>query len=219
MEIPSSSIRSLFGDVPEEVEKSNNERETHAEEEEGEFGSTLPFPDKTYGRDQELNVLHTVYDNLLRSKPESANESDDSSPLSRLNAFTDSKAKSHVNIPAISEEEEDGNRDHNTDIPDDIQHLVTTMMNNLDMEDPQSNRKNTLKVPLVLISGYSGCGKTKLVHTFLEQVDYKAKQSKPKDFKPCYCFAGKCEFDSGGSAYSALVQAVNGFCEEIGTKE
>ena len=155
------------------------------------FGSKLSFPDKIYGREGELQHLHKLYESFCR-----CSSKDDLRP----------------GLPSIETVAEDGEHEED-EIPFEIQDIVASMLEyEKAMESEARNGEG--EVPLILISGYSGCGKTALINKFIEQVDKKAKIA-GSDIHPCYFLSGKCDEYSGGSAYAALAQAINEFCDEV----
>jgi predicted ATPase len=69
------------------------------------------------------------------------------------------------------------------------------------------------QIPVALIAGYSGTGKSALVNTFAEQLEEKshAPGGKLGDVKPFFFLSGKYDELQNADPFSAIVQALSGF--------
>lgn len=189
------------------------------------FGSNLSFPKNIYGRERELQRLHELYESFCKSAKDSLRWTSGNEPI--LETATVDKMEMNVSqederrssapttTTPIRQDNGDNQDEENDAIPLEIQHLVASMMDrDSDIENSKKETEAESKVPLILISGYSGCGKTTLVNIFMEQVEKKAKKPNAS-IEPCFFLSGKCDQYSDGSAYAALVQAINGFCDRL----
>ena len=75
---------------------------------------------------------------------------------------------------------------------------------------------NSSVTPIVLISGYSGSGKTALVEQFADQIETMARQDSTKSLiNPCYFLSGKYDDVNGADPFSAIVAAFTDFVTNL----
>ena len=151
----------------------------------GSIDSQLVFPEKIYGRDNDLKKLHFVYEKLCSSMIAGGEEQV---------------------LPLVPMGQNDQPIHSTSD--------STSPMHPPPTEFPVMPIKEENDTPLILVSGYSGSGKSSLVNTFMEQLERQAR-IKDSKIKPCYLLSGKFHEHSVGVTYSALVEAFGGFCDEI----
>jgi predicted ATPase len=83
-------------------------------------------------------------------------------------------------------------------------------------KDNKSTDQTPQNSPLVLISGYSGTGKSALVDHFVQELKIvDASSQKQPHFNNCYLAKGKFDQSVSADPYSALVQAFTNFCTQL----